>query len=212
MRTRFRTALSAFPFIAYIAWDNFGKPIWSVNVERWAEQRSLDQALNQNIDQIPVRLMPEWMIEWINFLTGDFIKGAATLGLFFLAVDSYRWLKEHRKKRKIRHIDKSELSEKCHFLATLIRANEPFLGNKHISFIDIKLEVWEIIRDIGHLIDRKIPTEIYFKKLRSWPAVLDEVGAELKSHHSESMGNVEKILCEFAGSQLQQSIEEGKKP
>jgi hypothetical protein len=82
MRAKFKTALSVLPFVAYIAWDNFGKPIWSVNVERWAEQRSLDQALNQNIDQISVPMMPEWLIEWVDFLTGDFIKGAATLGLF----------------------------------------------------------------------------------------------------------------------------------
>ena len=58
----FKQALSASAILAYLAWDNFGKPIWTVNVERWAEQRNLDQTLNENVQQISVSVMPGWVI------------------------------------------------------------------------------------------------------------------------------------------------------
>jgi hypothetical protein len=212
MRAKFKTALSAFPFIAYIAWDNFGKPIWSVNVERWAEQRSLDQALNENIDQISVPVIPEWVVEWINFLTGDFMIGAATLGLFLLSVDIIRWCRLVLKKPKNDVVDHAELAEKCRFLARMIRANEQFFGNQYVDFTDLKLEVWDAAQKIGYVINKNFIDDVISKPLSAWPDILQQVCAELDSNNQKSAGNIEKIISEFMIPQLQKDFEEETKP
>jgi nucleoside 2-deoxyribosyltransferase len=93
----------------------------------------------------------------------------------------------------------------------LIRVNEPFFGNEHFSFIDLKLEIWEAAREIGYLVNKKIPTELYFKKTSSWAPVLERICAELESKQDESINNIKRIIYEFETRQLQGGIEEGKK-
>lgn len=85
-----KRALSGLAIIALLAWDNFGKPIWTVNVERWAESRKLDQTLNEQSSKISEAPMPDWVIEWVTFLTGDFLLGVATLAGVLLALDLVR--------------------------------------------------------------------------------------------------------------------------
>jgi len=67
----------------WVLWDNFGKPIWTLNVERWAEKKMLDTQLRDSVPDSWWDSLIIWVQESFNFITGPFGLGFALGALLF---------------------------------------------------------------------------------------------------------------------------------
>jgi len=74
-------------FLLFWAWQLFLQPIWNINVERWAEAREIDQTVDEASQRVDVFVMPEWLVDSVEFLTGDFLLGFVAASLVFLFLD-----------------------------------------------------------------------------------------------------------------------------
>lgn len=87
-------------FLAWFAWDNFGKPIWNLNVEKWAERYSLDTTLRDNVPPSALYSLMENATStagWVYYhLTGTFGLGFSLGALFFAFWDPVIRLIESR--------------------------------------------------------------------------------------------------------------------
>ena len=144
MQPKPKQSISIATITLYILWDNFGRPIWNVNVERWAEQHNLDQTLND----IETPSVPAWLIDWVDFLTGDFFKGVVALAVILLSIDLVRWIASKFKNRKRKTLDPKELAEQARFVSRVIDANQEFFGEKHFNGSCISVGTYEVIRNI----------------------------------------------------------------
>lgn len=88
----FKRLFSHFFFWAWVLWGAFLSPIWSLNIERWAESRDFDTKIDSATAHSPDVTLVSWMIGWVDYLTGDFLVGAAFVSGVILAVDAIRWL------------------------------------------------------------------------------------------------------------------------
>ncbi|WP_157084369.1 hypothetical protein [Sediminimonas qiaohouensis] len=76
---------------ALVVWELFVQPVWNINVERWAESRKIDGAIDTASRGDWMRL-PDWASNLLAFLAGDFLIGAASVAAVFLVIDLLGWL------------------------------------------------------------------------------------------------------------------------
>ena len=91
--------------LLFAAWELFFQPIWNINVERWAEERSLDEGINQVSPTIGGIPMPSWLTGVLEYFFGGFLQGMASLAAVYLLYDLYVLLVG--KKRKSNQLKQS---------------------------------------------------------------------------------------------------------
>ena len=203
----FKRVAAAIALALWIAWELVIQPIWNINIERWAEQRRIDQTLNEQSSNLPEPPMPDWLIDSISFVTGDFLIGVGAFAGLLLAWDLFSWLWKAATRRK--PVDREALAEDCDDLAKIIRANRPFLGKDFACLGMIRMDIWHRISKIEKLLGRRdLQEAVFATKLDIWPDALSRLSHALRTSDQAVSEAIDGIISEFDSHRSPQGIAE----
>jgi hypothetical protein len=134
MWKKLKTAIYVLAVAVWFLWELFFEKIWTINVEKWAEKRQLDQTLTNQSEQITEPVLPESLVKFVDFVSGDFGLGVLSLAVILLTIDLIKWVQKYIKTRPKKKVDIILLAEKCEDLSGLQEAIKPFLKRGHISY------------------------------------------------------------------------------